>query len=131
MKKVFWVVFTMLVAVSCTSSNDVEIGNKTTMEINEVFDAGEVLKGEIITAVFTVKNTGKFPLVISEVKGSCTCTVTDFPREPIAPGESEEIMAQVNTDKTPAGTISKSIRIAANTVPDATMVFVKAKVKRS
>ena len=43
-------------------------------------------------------------------------------------GESAEIKAEVNTDKTGAGQISKSIRITANTVPNLTVVYVKANV---
>jgi hypothetical protein len=114
--------------IGCQSDNTVEIGKKTEMKVDPVFDAGSVNKGEKIKAVFKVKNTGKSPLVISEVKGSCTCTVADFPKKPILAGETGEIKAEVNTDKTGEGKISKSIRITANTVPGLTVVHVKANV---
>ncbi len=114
--------------ISCTADNTVEIGKKTEMKVDPVFDAGTINKGEKIKAVFKVKNTGKSPLVISEVKGSCTCTVADFPKKPILAGETGEIKAEVNTDKTGEGKISKSVRITANTVPSLTVVHVKANV---
>ena len=114
--------------ISCTADNTVEIGKKTEMKVDPIFDAGTINKGEKIKAVFKVKNTGKSPLVISEVKGSCTCTVADFPKKPILAGETGEIKAEVNTDKTGEGKISKSIRITANTVPGLTVVHVKANV---
>jgi hypothetical protein len=98
------------------------------MKVNSVYDAGTVNKGEKIKAVFKVTNTGKSPLILTEVKGSCTCTVADYPKKPIAAGESAEIKAEVNTDKTGDGPISKSIRIIANTEPNLTVVHVKAKV---
>ena len=115
--------------VSCSGSDTVEVGNKTTMEIDKVFDAGTVVKGEMITAKFKLENTGSYPLVIAEVKGSCSCTVAEYPEEPIAPGETAEIMAHVNTDKTGAGIINKSVRVVANTKPSITQLQVKASVR--
>jgi hypothetical protein len=129
MKGLFFLsVISFYFLIGCQSDNTVEIGKKTEMKVDPVFDAGSVNKGEKIKAVFKVKNTGKSPLVISEVKGSCTCTVADFPKKPILAGETGEIKAEVNTDKTGEGKISKSIRITANTVPGLTVVHVKANV---
>ena len=129
MKSIFlFSIITLSFLCSCQADNKVEIGKKTEMKVDPVFDAGTVNKGEKIKAVFKVKNTGKSPLVISEVKGSCTCTVADFPKKPILAGETGEIKAEVNTDKTGEGKISKSIRITANTVPGLTVVHVKANV---
>ena len=129
MKGLFFLsVISFCFLIGCQSDNTVEIGKKTEMKVDPVFDAGSVNKGEKIKAVFKVKNTGKSPLVISEVKGSCTCTVADFPKKPILAGKTGEIKAEVNTDKTGEGKISKSIRITANTVPGLTVVHVKANV---
>lgn len=121
----------MLMFISCGDSTDVEIGNKTTMEITpEVFDAGDVVKGEVITAKFTLKNTGKFPLVIGEVKGGCSCTVAEYPDEPIQPGETGEILAHVNTNETGVGPLNKAVNIVANTENSVTTVVVRASVMR-
>jgi hypothetical protein len=129
MKRLFFLLVLVLsLLIGCQADNKVEIGKKTEMKVDTVFDAGTVNKGEKIKAVFKVKNTGKSPLVISEVKGSCTCTVADFPKKPILAGEIGEIKAEVNTDKTGEGKISKSVRITANTVPGLTVVHVKANV---
>jgi hypothetical protein len=116
-------------SASAEGGENVEVGNKTTIVVNPIYDAGDVVKGEIITAVFTVKNTGKYPLVVSEVKGSCTCTVAEKPEKPIAPGSEAVIKAEVDTEETSSGDISKSVRIVANTEPSVTEVVIKAKVK--
>ncbi len=137
MKKVIFILSGVLILASCNDSSsstteaaeNVEVGNKTTITVNPVYEAGEVVKGEIITGTFTVKNTGKYPLVISEVKGSCTCTVAEKPEKPIAPGSEATIKAEVDTEKTSTGDISKSVRIVANTEPSVTEVVIKAKVK--
>jgi|TARA_R110000737_G_scaffold182215_1_gene205560 hypothetical protein len=111
---------------SCGGSDVVEVGNKTSMEVEPVFDAGKVLKGEKIDAEFKIKNTGSYPLVVAEVKGSCTCTVADKPEDPIMPGDSYVIRAYVDTERTGTGAISKSITIVANTDPSVSNVVVKA-----
>ncbi len=57
----------------------------------ETHDWGTVMDGEKVTHVFKFKNTGNEPLVISNAKGSCGCTVPEWPRDAIAPGKSGEI----------------------------------------
>lgn len=126
--KLFSFLLVLMVLVSCTGSSDVEIGNKTTMEVELVYEAGDVVRGEIINAEFKVTNTGSYPLVISEVKPSCSCTVAEYPEEPLQPGESGIIKAQVNTDKTGAGLLNKEVRIVANTTPSVTPVQIRANV---
>lgn len=120
----------MVLLASCGGNTDVTVGNKTTMEVNDVFDAGDVVKGEMVTAEFTIKNTGDYPLVIGEVKGSCSCTVAEYPEEPLAPGETGVISAHVDTDKVDAGFLNKSVRIVANTDPSIKEVLIKANVMR-
>jgi hypothetical protein len=125
---IFFSLFVLL--FSCGGNQTVEVGNKTSMVVNPVYDAGTVVKGEVIKAKFVVKNTGKFPLVIAEVQGSCTCTVAEKPEEPIKPGQSATIKAEVDTGKTATGKVSKSVRIVANTEPSVTEVVIKGNVKR-
>ncbi len=114
--------------ISCKGNTKVEVGNKTTMSVNLVYDAGKVIKGETIDAKFIIKNTGDFPLVIGEAKGSCSCTVAEKPEAPINPGEEGVLKAQVTTLSANAGIINKSINIVANTEPSLTTVIVKANV---
>ena len=115
------------------SSNETEVvvGNKTTMEVEPVvYEAGDVIKGEMVTAKFTLTNTGDYPLVLGDVKGSCSCTVADYPDEPIAPGESGVVEARVNTDQLGVGPLNKAVRIVANTEPSVTQVVIHASVLR-
>jgi len=121
----------LLGAASCSWSDDGSVGNRTTMEVQEEFDAGEVVKGEFIVAKFDVKNTGDYPLIISDVKVGCTCTVASKPEEPIAPGESGEIVAQVDTDKTGVGGVVKTVNIVSNSQKPVTPVKIKATVLRN
>jgi hypothetical protein len=115
---------------ACSSEGDsVEIGEKTSLEVNDVYDAGTVVKGEVIRAVFTVKNTGDHPLVFGEVRPSCSCTVADKPSEPIQPGASTKIIAKVNTANVSSKEVTKSVTIMTNTTPSTKVLIIKAKIK--
>ncbi len=131
MKYIFIVISLISGLFGCSESTDTSPGNRTTMEIISEYDAGEVVKGEFITAKFNVTNTGDYPLVIANVKASCTCTVAKKPEEPIAPGESAEIIAQVDTDKTGTGAVVKTVTVLANTDPPTAVVRIKATVLRN
>lgn len=78
------------------------------------------------TFVFT--NTGTEPLVISNAKGSCGCTVPKWPKEPIAPGETGEISIEYK----PAGQSgiqTKFITITANTNPTNTQLTITGDIQ--
>ncbi len=129
MKKLLYLSLSMFL-FACNQEQKVEVGQKTTMEITPEFDAGTVVKGEIINAHFKVENTGDYPLVFGEVRGSCSCTVAQKPEEPIQPGETGEIIAEVNTENLNSREISKSVTIMANTEPSLTVVKIKAILKK-
>lgn len=120
----------ILMLFACSEEQKVEVGQKTTMEITPEFNAGTVIKGEIIKARFKVENTGDYPLVFGEVRGSCSCTVAEKPEEPLQPGETAEILAEVNTENLTSKKISKSVTILANTEPSLTVVTIKGTLKK-
>ena len=83
-------------AVVATPSRDASItpnapivkaGPKTLITFNEYdYDFGDLDQNTQNEKVFTFTNTGKEPLIITNAKGSCGCTVPEYPKEPIAPG---------------------------------------------
>ena len=129
MKKLFFGAFIALALVSCKDEPNIEVGQKTTMEIDTIYNAGNVIKGEMINARFKVKNTGEYPLVFGEVKGSCSCTITEKPDKAIQPGETGMIYAQVNTDRISIHNVTKYVTIMANTEPNVTVVTIKGYIK--
>jgi hypothetical protein len=58
---------------------------------------GDIHQGDVVTQVFKFKNTGKAPLIISNVLVTCGCTVPVWPKEPILPGKKGEISATFNS----------------------------------
>jgi hypothetical protein len=128
MKK--FIVFALLgfSILSCDSKSEAEIGEYTTIEVEETYDAGTVAKGEIVEAKIEIKNTGDYPLIITNIRPACSCTVSDYSKDPVPPGEKAYIYAEIDTDKTSKGVISKPITISANTRPSSTKVTILAKV---
>ena len=129
MKKTLLFLAISFLIFSCEDNKKVDVGQKTTMEVNLVYDAGNVIKGEVINAKFKVKNTGDYPLVFGEVRPSCSCTVPHKPEQPIQPGKTGEIIAQVMTDKLNTKNVSKSVTIMTNTEPNTTVLMIKGVIK--
>ncbi|MDG1332696.1 MAG: DUF1573 domain-containing protein [Crocinitomicaceae bacterium] len=80
----------------------------------DVHDYGEIAHKGNGTYSFVFSNTGSEPLMISNAKGSCGCTVPSWPKEPIAPGASAKIDVTYDTKR--VGGISKSVTITSNAV---------------
>ena len=81
---------------------------------SDVIDYGNIeYNGDPLRSVaFT--NTGTEPLLITNAKGSCGCTVPEWPREPILPGETSEIKVRYDTKR--PGAINKTVKITTNEV---------------
>ncbi len=103
--------------------------NATTIEFEETeFNFGELTEGDKATHVFKFKNTGKHPLKIENARGSCGCTVPEWPKGEIGVGEEGEIKVVFNS-RGKRGQQSKSVSIFANTDPSKTTIFIKGNVK--
>jgi hypothetical protein len=91
-------------------------------------DFGEIEAKTAVETVFKYKNTGEAPLVITDIKSSCGCTVPqDWSKEPLASGESGQFTVKFNGSGTNA--VSKTITVTANTEKGTETVSIKAFVK--
>ncbi|MDZ4751761.1 MAG: DUF1573 domain-containing protein [Flavobacteriales bacterium] len=70
--------------------------------------------GSEATCEFKVFNTGDQPLVISQCKASCGCTVPECTKEPISPGESTQIKITYDTKK--KGKFNKTVTVYSNSI---------------
>lgn len=91
-------------------------------------DLGPVVQGNKVTERFTFKNTGRSPLVISDVRGSCGCTVSkNWPKEPVPPGGTGTIEVTFDSEGR-SGRQDKSVTVLANTAPPTTVLAITADV---
>lgn len=103
-------------------------GPTTTMTFEETeFDFGTVNEGEKVSHTYTFTNTGDEPLILSNAKGSCGCTVPSWPREPSAPGATGEITVEFNS-KNKKGKRNQKVTITANTNPPQSFIYLKGDV---
>ncbi len=144
MKKVFLLLVSFAL-VSFTSCNEdaskkvdenkvAEASEKTTQEEKfavltfdeKEHDFGNVEEGEVVEHTFTFTNTGDAPLIISNAKASCGCTVPSYPKnEAIAPGDQGEMTVKFNTRGKPNQQM-KTVRITANTESGRETIRIKA-----
>ena len=87
----------------------------------ETIDVGQIPQGTPKAIVYEFKNTGNAPLIISNAKGSCGCTVPEWPKEPIAPGAKGVITVKYDTKR--SGAINKNVTITSNAVNEPTKVI--------
>ena len=112
-----------------TPATDVKIQNPNapTMTFeSEVVDYGTIEQGADGVREFKFTNNGKEPLIISNARGSCGCTVPTWPKEPIKPGESSVIKVKYDTKR--LGAINKSVTITSNAVAPTKVVRIKGKI---
>ena len=88
------------------------------------YDFGTINQGEAQEHVFTFTNTGEADLVIVDAKSSCGCTVPQYPKTPIAPGETGEMLVKFNGSG--KNQVSKTVTVTANTQKGKEMISIKA-----
>lgn len=76
--------------------------------------------------VFKFTNVGKEPLLISNARGSCGCTVPTAPTEPIQPGQASEIKVHYATDR--IGGFFKTVTLTSNANPPSKVLVIKGNV---
>lgn len=90
-------------------------------------DFGKITQGEKVSFSFKFKNIGSSDLIITDAKGSCGCTVADYPKEPIAPNNEGFINVTFNTEGK-KGFQSKAITLRANIKEEVKVLKVKAQI---
>jgi hypothetical protein len=112
-----------------TATAEIDNTPKTTMQFETYdHDFGQIKQDTENKKVFSFTNTGTEPLIIESAKGSCGCTVPNYPKNPIAPGEKGEIEVVYKPGKQ-KDLQNKNVTIVANTEPKQTILRIKANVE--
>ncbi len=92
-----------------------------------VHDFGKITQGEKAEYSFKFTNTGTQQLLLSNVAASCGCTVPQYSKEPINPGESGFIKVIFDSDKR-LDKFEKSLTVSSNTNPSETVLYITGMV---
>jgi hypothetical protein len=130
MKNIILVLFVGALSLNINAQTKEEIKKDFTGPIfqfeNEVIDYGEIVQNSDGNRIFKFKNVGKSPIIISQVKGSCGCTVPTKPEKPIMPGETGEIKVKYATNR--IGPFSKTVTITSNAFEPKKVLRIKGRV---
>lgn len=107
MKKFALMILVAFVGFTTAQAQQAEITFK-----EETIDYGTITRGDDGLRVFEFTNTGDAPLIISNVRSSCGCTIPKKPDGPIAPGESSTIEVKYDTNR--VGPIRRTITVLSN-----------------
>jgi hypothetical protein len=91
------------------------------------YNFGEIQQGESVTHDFILKNTGDADLLISAAKGSCGCTVPQWPKTPIAKGEEATIKVTFNSAGR-SGKQNKTVTLVTNAIPNTKVLTINGNV---
>ena len=97
--------------------------------VKETLNYGKIAQNSNGVRVFEFTNVGNAPLVITDVKSSCGCTVPKRPEKPILPGEKGKIEVSYNTSK--PGGFSKIVTIFSNAKNARKIIKIKGYVEKS
>jgi len=78
----------------------------------DTIDYGTIEKGSNGVRTFEFTNTGNAPLIITDVKSTCGCTIPKKPDGPIMPGETGKIEVKYDTNR--VNPIRKTITVTSN-----------------
>lgn len=146
-KNIFILITIVLFAAGCNNSSDSkgnipadvvnnpntasgQVSTKGTPRISfesTVHDFGRVIEGEKITYAFKFSNSGKGDLLITGVTSTCGCTVPEFTKDPLNPGENGTIKVTFDSSNR-KGFQNKVVTVVSNTIPSTTELKIKAMV---
>lgn len=94
---------------------------------NRWHDFGDIVQGQKITHTFTFRNTGREPLIISNVQPTCGCTVTEWTRQPVLPGQSGQITVTFDS-KSAMNEQNKTVTVVSNAMAGSERLYLRGNV---
>ncbi len=127
MKKLSSIFILIFIGITLSAQNEkIDIEQPIIAFESEIIDYGTIEQGSDGVREFKFKNIGSAPLLISEARKSCGCTIPSFPKHPIKPGESSIIKVKYDTKR--IGAINKTVTIVSNAQRTNIVLRIKGKV---
>jgi hypothetical protein len=111
-----------------TGNKSREEAARTTVEtVQSKIEVQGLQVGKVSSVIFVLKNTGKSPLIIQDVKSSCGCTVPDWDKSPVKPGGESKIRVEIKPEE--PGYFHKTIDVYCNVADYKLQMTVTGNVK--
>lgn len=128
------IALTLLLAVGFVSwgfaqNNGSEKEQQTSLKFEKTtVDYGTIEKGSDPYRAFVFENTSEEPVAIKSAKGSCGCTIPEYPKEPIMPGQKSEVKVRYDTQR--VGSFGKTVTLMT-TKDEKIVLNIKGKVYKA
>jgi hypothetical protein len=128
MKKISLLLASMIFTASFLYAQEAAVEKKIDpVEWSEtVHDFGDLELRKPGTATFMFKNTSEAPVVITNVRSSCGCTVAKYTKEPVKPGEEGEVSATYNAAR--VGAFTKTVTVTIDALAKPVVLKIKGQV---
>lgn len=110
-----------------TNIKEDSLRSTSVMIIDSAYDFGTKTDGEIVEFSYRFKNSGDYPLVVTNVSASCGCTIPEKPEEPVQPGETGYIKVKFNSTGR-QGEVHKTVTVQSNANPEFPQLVLKGHV---
>jgi len=122
------ILLTFIFSVLASNATNIEAAANDSIFFETLeYDYGTIKKGSEGICEFVFTNKGESPLILNNVRASCGCTVPQWTREPVAPGEKGVIKVKYNTNIT--GAFNKSVIVISNAANRMVTLVIKGKVE--
>jgi hypothetical protein len=95
---------------------------------DEKHDFGKITQGETVSYSFVFKNSGGSDLVISSAQGSCGCTIPNYPKQAIKPGQEATVDVKFESSGK-SGLVQKTVTLVTNCTPSTKVLTISATVE--
>jgi hypothetical protein len=128
-QKIFSALFIALIMLGLTTSLQAQDAAKPASGMawkTTSIDLGKIEQGKPVTVEFEFSNPSMVPLIINSVRPNCGCTVADYPKEPVAPGQSGKIVVTYNAAS--SGAFAKSTTVTTNAAESNVSLVIRGEV---
>jgi len=124
MKKFFLVCMVLIASIGISANAQFQYPSFSWVSME--YNFGKIQHLDPVVYEFEFTNKGQAPLVISEVEGSCGCTVAEYTKDPVMPGKKGKVKATF--DAAAMGKFRKSIKVVANVEGGPEYLYIKGTV---
>jgi len=127
MKRTILLIKLLFIVIYAIGQNAAETSQAELSFESQTFDLGVLSKGIVSEKKIKFTNTGSAPLLLKRIKTTCGCTASDWPKQPILPGNSDFLTVRYNTNA--VGKFRKSLIIYSNASSPQTTLTLKVEVR--
>lgn len=129
MKKIasFFIIMIIGIQFLAAQNQSAQAPVKTIAWNETTHDFGKIVQNAPASVTFTVKNNGLVPVLITAARSSCGCTVAEYTKEPVKPGESGIVKATYNSAR--VGSFNKTVTVTFDGMQTTEMLTIKGEVE--